>query len=37
MTQNKFDPKIIGELFNFGRHLAEAPMKASVPHEVSIG
>ena len=37
MTQNKFDPKVIGEFLNFSRNLAEAPMKISVPHEVSIG
>ena len=37
MIQNKFDPKVIGEFLNFSRNLAEAPMKASVPHEVNIG
>jgi len=37
MPENKFDPKIIGEFLNFSRNLAEAPMKASVPHEVKLG
>jgi len=37
LPESKFDPKIIGEFLNFGRHLAEAPMKVSVPHEVEIG
>jgi len=37
MSENKFDPKIIGEFLNFGRNLVEAPMKVSVPHEVKIG
>ena len=37
MTQNKFDPKIIGEFLNFSRNVAEAPMKVSIPHEVHIG
>ena len=37
MSENKFNPKIIGEFLNFSRHLAEAPMKVSVPHEVEIG
>ena len=37
MIQNNFDPKVIGEFLNFSRNLVEAPMKASVPHEVSIG
>ena len=37
MTQNKFDPKIIGEFLNFSRNIAEAPMKVSIPHEVHIG
>ena len=37
MTQNKFDPKIIGEFLNFGRNITEAPMKISIPHEVHIG
>ena len=37
MIQNNFDPKVIGEFLNFSRNLAEAPMKVSVPHEVSIG
>ena len=37
MTQNRFDPKIIGEFLNFGRNITEAPMKISIPHEVHIG
>jgi|TARA_B100000959_G_scaffold5916_1_gene6065 polyhydroxyalkanoate synthase len=37
MTQNRFDPKIIGEFLNFGRNITEAPMKISIPHEVRIG
>jgi len=37
LSENKFDPKIIGEFLNFSRNLAEAPMKVSVPHEVEIG
>ena len=37
MSENKFDPKFIGEFLNFSRHIAEAPMKVSVPHEVKIG
>ena len=37
MSEKRFDPKLIGEFLNFSRHLAEAPMKVSVPHEVEIG
>jgi len=37
MSGNKFDPKIIGEFLNFSRNFTEAPMKASVPHEVKLG
>ena len=37
MSENKFNPKIIGEFLNFSRNFAEAPMKVSVPHEVKLG
>ena len=37
MPENKFNPKIIGEFLNFSRNFTEAPMKASVPHEVKLG
>jgi len=37
MSENKFNPKIIGEFLNFSRNFMEAPMKVSVPHEVKLG
>jgi len=37
MSENKFDPRIIGNLLNFGRSFIQAPMKASIPHDVDIG
>ena len=37
MSENKFNPKIIGEFLNFSRNFTEAPMKVSVPHEVKLG
>ena len=37
MSENKFNPKIIGEFLNFTRNFTEAPMKVSVPHEVKLG
>ncbi len=37
MSENKFNPKIIGDFLNFSRNFTEASMKASVPHEVKLG